>query len=88
MSWHIIKLLLYRSFTLSGLFALYGILPYVMLYSSFHTDEGLLYAGLTVVIAVILLWTALAKWALEDRIAKALDASESELKVRQSQLRQ
>lgn len=81
MSWHVIKLMLYRSASVSDLFSLYGILPYVMLYSSFHVDEALLYAGLTVVIAVILLWTALTKWAREDRIAKTLDASDAELKV-------
>lgn len=60
---------------------MYGLLPYFMLYSSFHLDEALLYGGLTLVIAVILLWTALAKWALEDRIAKTLDANDAELQV-------
>jgi len=82
MSYHIIQLLVYRHQQLPDIFRLYGILPYFMIFSSFTTDEALLYAGLTLIFAIILLITALSKWTREDIIAKTLDVNEADMKVR------
>lgn len=85
--YHVIRLL-QRGMGYQYLVGSAGLLPQFMAYSSFSNDEALVYAGLLLVFTAMLLWLALAKWVKEDRLAKSLDATEAELKVREGQARQ
>lgn len=67
--------------SLSYLFMSSGVLPQLMVYSSFDPQERLMYVSMLLGFTLMLLAVALSKWVKEDRAAKSLDATEAELQV-------
>jgi hypothetical protein len=75
--WHIFYLAS-DNLRFNGYFSAVGYLPYVMAYSSFSTDEGLLYDCFVLIVLIWTLTSILFKMVSEDKLVKTLGALDAE----------